>query len=257
MSTRNAQPGIAEREHHGWGALLKYIEAFAIAYRYDRYPRTSKTGKKFERFLKATRELRDQLNWEYGWVAARPILDQRPSHDRHEKWVEARQQALTSDVYNSDELRALQQHVIHEIENGPPEQVLKALGYSRDERALYHEENRAVFMQKVEQLAVAAQGQTQALPWQPRGLLPIAPPTVTLPAAHGPVDCHADLRSAMRENPDQPQATFVKRFGAHPLTVKRCRRELEKAGAIPVLPHRHGHSLGGRRRAQLTEAAAD
>jgi len=58
-----------------------------------------------------------------------------------------------------------------------------------------------------------------------------------------------------RYEPDQPQATFVKQFGVHPLTVRRCRRELEEGGAIPVLPHRHGHSLGGRRRAHLAEAA--
>src|SRR5215469_9731183 len=119
MSRRTAQPGMTEREHHGWGALLKYIEAFAIAYRYDRYPRNSKIGKKFERFLKATRELRELLNLEYGTVAVEHLLAKMPSRQDPEWFAarqQAREQALTSSVYYGDELRALHQHVIFEIE---------------------------------------------------------------------------------------------------------------------------------------------
>jgi hypothetical protein len=64
---------------------------------------------------------------------------------------------------------------------------------------------------------------------------------------------YTSLREALIKNADQPQASFVKQFRVHPITVRRCRRELEEAGAIPVLAHRHGPT--GQRHAQLAEAA--
>ena len=240
---RAAQPGMTEREHHGWGALLKYAEALAIAYRYDRYRRNSKTGKRFERFLKATRELRDQLNLEYGWVAAehlspKSFLD--PDFRVHyQEWLDARQQALTSSVYYGDELRDLQRHVIFEIEDGPPERMLEVLGLDPRERELYHKERRAVLTSQVEKLVAEARSQTHQLPWDTPASLVLAPPPLPTPAALPKSNRHADLRLAMRETPDQPQAAFVKRFRVHPITVRRCRRELEEAGAIPFLAHRH------------------
>jgi hypothetical protein len=73
----------------------------------------------------------------------------------------------------------------------------------------------------------AARGHPQLLPGdQPAAL--IEPP-----------DRHGDLRAALLENPDQPQAAFVKLCRVHPYTVRRTRRELEDAGAIPFLAHRH------------------
>jgi hypothetical protein len=68
-------------------------------------------------------------------------------------------------------------------------------------------------------------------------------------------DRHVDLCLALIENPDQPQAVFVKRFHVHPNTVRQTRRELEEAGEIPVLTHRHGPANTSRRRVQLAEAA--
>jgi hypothetical protein len=75
----------------------------------------------------------------------------------------------------------------------------------------------------------AARGQPQLLPGDQPGAL-IEPPMT---------DRHATLRTALLENPDQPQAAFVKLCRVHPYTVRRCRRELEEAGAIPFLEHRH------------------
>jgi hypothetical protein len=66
------------------------------------------------------------------------------------------------------------------------------------------------------------------------------PAVVSVPAPAAVTDRHAELRAALIANPDQPQAVFVERFRVHPDTVRRCRRELEEAGAIPFLPHRHG-----------------
>lgn len=126
---RAAKPGMTEREHHAWGALLKYIEALTTAYRYDRYPKGSKTGKKFERFLTATRELREQLNHEYGWMATEHLIpkDYR-DHKGCEDWWQARMEALRSDVYYAKEIESLHQTIVHEIENGPPDQALRFLG---------------------------------------------------------------------------------------------------------------------------------
>jgi hypothetical protein len=67
---------------------------------------------------------------------------------------------------------------------------------------------------------------------------------------------HAAVRAALTENPDRSQASLVKECKVHPDTVRRCRRELEEAGAIPVLPHRHGPVQASRRRVNL-EAADD
>jgi hypothetical protein len=95
VSCRAAKPGMTEREHHAWGALLKYVEAIAIAYRYDRYPKSSKTGKKIDRLIKATRELRDQLNHEYGWVATEHLIPKDPhDHKGRQDWWQARIEAL-------------------------------------------------------------------------------------------------------------------------------------------------------------------
>jgi hypothetical protein len=111
------------------------------------------------------------------------------------------------------------------------------LGLDREERELHHKQVRKLFMRKVEKSVNAARGQAMKLPWgAPAALTPPAGPT---PAALPNPDRHADLRAALLENPDQPQADFVKLCRVHPNTVRRTRRELEEAGAIPFLAHRH------------------
>ena len=229
MSRRAAQPGMTEREHHAWGALLKYVETIAIAFRYDRYPRSSKTGKKIDRFLKATSELREQLNWECGWVtAANSVGPGKPGF-----W-EAIQQSQRSDVYNGDELRRLQWFVMFELDDGPPARALRALGTPVDE---YQLEARERFQHVVKEAIVA----TESLPGKSFDWLLDPPPAVPMPLPKATPN--ADLRAALLEDPDRPQAAFVKLCRVHPITVRRCRRELEEAGAIPVLAHRHGPSL--------------
>jgi hypothetical protein len=90
----------------------------------------------------------------------------------------------------------------------------------------------------VKEAIVAA---TQSLPSKPFNWLLAPPPPVPMPLPKA--NPHADLRAALLEDPDRPQAAFVKLCRVHPITVRRCRRELEEAGAIPVLAHRHGPSL--------------
>ena len=225
MSGRAAKPGMIEREHHAWGAMLQYVETIAITYRYGRYPKSSKTGRKIDRFLKATRELRDQLNWECGWVtAANSIGPGKPGF-----W-DAIRQAQASGVYHGDELRRLQWFVTNALDGGPPARALRCLGIPVDE---YQLEVRERFQHVVKEAIVAA---TQSLPSKPFNWLLAPPPPVPMPAVR---PGHTDLRAALLEDPDQPQATFVRRFRVHPITVRRCRRELEEAGAIPYLEHRH------------------
>ena len=173
--TRAAQPGMTEREHHAWGALLKYIEAIATANRYDRYPKSSKTGKKFECFLAATKALREQLNHEYSWVATEHLLPPKDYHRDHigEKYSaaqrkdidywEARKAAGISSVYYGDEVDSLNFVVFHDLEDGPPKRVLKSLGI--DPQA-HETKKRERFQRVVEQLAIAAQGQMPKLPWE-------------------------------------------------------------------------------------------
>jgi hypothetical protein len=239
--------GMTEREHHAWGALLKYIEAFATAYRYDRYPRNSKTVKKFERLLIAVRQLREQLNHEYGWVAAERLLPK--SDQERQAYSGARREELQRawlDVYYGDEVRDLHQ-LVFMLEEAPTGLARKLFPPDPSEREL--------FKDAIENLVGAARGQTQQLPWEAPPALSLALPALPMPVALSKADRHADLRAALLENPDQPQAAFVKRFRVHPLTVRRCRRELEETGAIPFLAHRHGPAQTRRRRAELAEAA--
>ena len=222
---------MTEREHHAWGALLKYLEAHTIAYRYDRYPRNSKTGKKFDRLLKATRELREQLSYEYGRVATEHLVIPEEHKYKDVYRLAAWKEAVRSDVYQSDELDRLKWFVMDYLDGGPCNRALRWLGIPVNE---YQLETHAQFQHVVNKAITA----TQSLPSKPSDWLLAPPPSVPTPLPKA--NHHADLRAALIENPDQPQAAFVRRFRVHPITVKRCRRELEETGAIPVLEHRHG-----------------
>jgi hypothetical protein len=236
---------MTEHEHHAWGALLKYIEAVGTTYRYDRYPKTSKTGKTLKRFLDAAKALREQLSHEYSWVATEHLLTKDPLTDNYqvrdnaEDYWEARRAAARSNVYYGDEVDWLNFVVFHEIENAPPKRVLNSLGI---DPLAFENRKRELFHGAVKRLVIAAQGPTTKLPWEGPAVLPLAPPT----------DRRAELREALLENPDQPQAAFVRLCRVHPNTVRRCRRELEEAEDIPFLPHRHGP---GQPNQHLAEAA--
>ena len=223
MSGRAAKPGMIEREHYAWGALLKYVEVLATAYRYDRYLKSSKTGKKLDRLITAIRELREQLNHEYGWVATEHLIPKDcRDHEGRQDWREARIKALRSDVYNGKEMQDLKAYVFCRLAQG------------LSERTLFHS--------VVEKAFLSTQVQAQRLPWESTAA-GLPSPILTIPAAKA--DRYADLRLALLENPDQPQAAFVAGFHVHPNTVRRCRRELEEAGVIPYLAHRHAAHVGG------------
>jgi hypothetical protein len=225
------KPGMTEREHHAWGALLKYVEAIATAYRYDRYTKSSKTGKKFDRLLRATRALRERLNFEYGFVASLHLISE-DGRANAEYW-KARKTATNSDVYFGPEVRALHEYVIEELEGSPPDWSLRMLGIPIEE---YRTKQRARFRRVVDKAFLATRFQAQSLPWESTTAA-LPPPALAIPAPNA--DRHAGLRAALLENPDQPQADFVRLCHVHPNTVRRCRRELEEAGAIPYLAHRH------------------
>jgi hypothetical protein len=124
-----------------------------------------------------------------------------------------------------------------ELDDGPPARALRALGTPVDE---YQLEVRERFQHVVKEAIVA----TQSLPRKSFDWLLDPPPAVPMPLPKA--NPHADLRAALLENPDQPQAAFVRRFRVHPITVRRCRRELEEAGVIPILAHRHGPAVTPR-----------
>ena len=200
------QPGLTEREHHAFGALLKRVEAIVVGYRYERYGARSKTGQALNRFINALNQLRRQLDHEFAYVA----------HPDDPRWLSYR----GSDTYLGDEVRAVHR-IIFELEEAPTGLARELFPPSPNEREL--------FTSAIENLYAAGRGHTPRLPWdQPQRLL------------EAPDERHAAVRTALLENPDQPQSAFVKRYRVHPDTVQRTRRELEEAGAIPFLAHRHG-----------------
>jgi hypothetical protein len=215
---RGQQPGLTKREHHAFGALLKRVEAIALAYRYGRYPKSSKTGRKFDRLISAIRALRPWLDHELSFVARQP-------HG--------------SDAYFGQEVRDAQllTYWLEARMRGepPPEQ----------------EE----FITAIENLAAAGRHRLPQLFWDaaPRALK--APSQREISAARKIVERRDAVRAALLANPDQPQAVFVKRCRVHPDTVRRTRRELEEAGVIPFLAHRHSNAAQRKRRAQEAEAA--
>jgi hypothetical protein len=199
---RGQQPGLTKREHHAFGALLKRVEAIALAYRYGRYPKSSKTGRKFDRLISATRALRPWLDHELSFVARQP-------HG--------------SDAYFGQEVRDAHQ-LIFQLDTLMP-----------GEPPPEHEE----FVTAIENLSAAGRHPLPRLLWDaaPRALK--APDQHGIPAARKIVERRDAVRAALLANPDQPQAVFVKRCRVHPDTVRRTRRELEEAGKIPFLVHRH------------------
>jgi hypothetical protein len=76
--------------------------------------------------------------------------------------------------------------------------------------------------------------------WQPQLMSGNRPIALEGPAK--PTARHANLRANLLDNPDQSQAAFVKLCRVHPNTVRRTRRELEEARAIPFLAHRHAQA---------------
>jgi hypothetical protein len=199
--------------------MLKRVEAIAAAYRYVRYRKSSKIGKRLERLINAIRELRPLLDHELAYVKGQNEGD--PGW-----WMNH-----GSDAYYGEEVRAMQiatacMDLADCVPGEPP-------GITLSEFAL-----------SAENLLTAGQSSMPRLPWASgqRQQLQLQAELLQTSAGEAKGGRHADLRAALLENPDQPQATFVARFHVHPITVRECRRELEEAGAIPFLAHRHGLS---------------
>jgi hypothetical protein len=212
---REQKPGLTKPEHHAFGALLKRVEAIATAYRYTRYPKSSKTGRRFDRLIRAVRELRPWLDHELSFVARQP-------HG--------------SDTYFGQEVRAAQ-YLTSDLDSLQP-----------GEPPPEHEE----FVTAIENLSAAGRQPLPRLFWDAAQHALEAPKQrLGIPIA----ERHDAVRIALITDPDQPQAAIVKCCCVHPDTVRRTRRELEEAGVIPFLAHRHSKAAQGKRKARQAEAA--
>jgi hypothetical protein len=216
-----------EKHHRSFGAFLKYIEAAITSERYIRYPNEPKVGRALDNIIKAIQK-------------ARPVLD-------YQRTYEVRKRP-GDDAYYGDELHALQRRV-YEIGawRGLHRQNLenaRILGTNRvplpdGGTAKYEppfslpDEIQEELTNAVEGVFTAARGHPRLLP---NNVLPV------LPAPSVARRQHAAIRAALLENPDRPQAEFVKRYRVHPDTVRRTRHELEEAGEIPFLAHRHANA---------------
>jgi hypothetical protein len=226
-SRTNTQYGLTEQEHHAFGARLKQVEAIATAYRYTRYRKNSKIGKRLDRLIKAARDLRPILDNELAYV--------RGQNEGNRNW----RQYHGSDAYFGPEVSAMQIATF-----------LLDCPRMRGEPAPVEPDE---FIRDVENLLTVGQRHPPRLPWH-------TPPAVLMAADSEPTpsartDRHAAVRAGLLEDPDRPQATFVKLCRVHPDTVRRCRRQLEEAGAIPYLAHRHGPAQAKRRKLEVAEAA--
>jgi hypothetical protein len=203
-----------EDHHRAVGGFLKYIEAAITDLRFSvRYLNNPEVDKVLDGINKAIQK-------------ARPVLDQRLFHG-----VGGRP---GGDTYFGEELAALHRRV-YEIETGR-KSFHENVKYQRDLIRRFPSEDPWMRGQEIEQqrregkpqprlsdevkreladaiadVMSAAHGNPQLLPGdQPAAL--IEPPMA---------DRHATLRTALLENPDQPQAAFVKLCRVHPSTVRR------------------------------------
>jgi hypothetical protein len=222
-----------EKHHRSFGAFLKYIEAAITDQRYSRYSDEPKVGRALDNIIKAIQK-------------ARPVLDYQRSYEMR--------RPPGGDAYYGDELHALQRKV-YELEAlrglyRRDVQVAQILGYGRvplpDGGTAKYEKPFNLPDEIQEELTNAVEGVFTAARGHPRLLPDNAPPVLPAPSVAGR---HAAVRAALLENPDRPQAEFVKRCRVHPDTVRRTRRELEEAGEIPFLVHRHSKATQRKRAA--------
>jgi hypothetical protein len=241
-----------EEHHRAVGAYLKTVEAHITHLQCTTYLNDPEANKALDGISKAIGK-------------ARPVLDRRRSgptgvssgcRPGGDAYYGPELDALHKLAYVIDTNRQNHQEYIQAQRKldrvipleDPLERKWRRRELDAAERFILPDEAIQELDDTVGAVIAAARRQPQ---WTP-GNQPLA---LDAPAETPMPDRHTDLRAALIENPDQPQAAFVKWFRVHPITVRRCRRELEEAGAIPILPHRHGPAQASRRRAQLAEAA--
>jgi hypothetical protein len=215
----------AADHHRAIGGFLKMAEAAITDLRYGRYLHDREVGTALGKIIKAVAE-------------ARPVLDRRrtkvlggcPGGDAY---FGAELDALHRTVYAIEtSLKIRREHIAWERELDrlhpldPYERKGRRLALAQAEQLPLADHVRQELHQTINDVVTAARKQPQLLLGTP-------------PTAMKPTERHELLTAMLRENPDQPQATFVKECRVHPSTVRRTRRELEVAGEIPVLAHRH------------------
>jgi len=223
--------------HHAIGGFLKFTEAALIALQCSTFLNNRKACKALENIIKAIQK-------------ARPVFDLM--HSSSEATFSRRNEAVRpgGTAYYGDELDALHKlkYVIETKRQIRQDDVrlqgqLYGQGYMREMREHYGpnalsfklpDELKQELNAALADVLIAARNQPPLFPG-----VPVARPSLG--------ERHAAMRTAMIANPDQPQATFVKLYGMHPASVRLTRRELEEAGTIPFLPHRHGPALGSRK----------
>jgi hypothetical protein len=216
----NLEEGV-EGHHRSVGAFLKFVEG-AIAYlRYTHHPADPKVGKALDNITKAIQNARPVLDYQYSyWAGKRPGGDVYYGDEVH---------ALHRIVYGIEGLRYKHQQEI---------KFARAMGRDRvplpDGGTLKYtppfdlaEGVKKELDSAIADVFIEARQQPQLLPGNP-------PPAL---AAR-----HASIAADLIANPDQSQAALVRKHRCHPDTIRRTRRELEEAGKIPFLAHRHAQS---------------
>jgi hypothetical protein len=188
----------AKDHHTAFGAFLKYVEAAITDQRYStRYRASPKVGKALDNITKAIQKARPILDYQYSyWEGKRP----------------------GGPVYYGDKVRALQDIVygIEGLRYKYQEEIKYARAMGRDRVPLPDGGTMKYtppfdLSDRVEQdLADAIEDVMSTARTQPQLLPDGQPLTLNAPAKPPMTDRHADLRAALLENPDQPQAVFVK-----------------------------------------------
>jgi hypothetical protein len=229
-----------EDHHRAFGAFLKYVEAAITDQRYTRYPGNPKVGRALDGIIKAIQKTRQVLDYERSYEVRRP-----PGGDTY--WGDELH-ALHRNVYEIEGLRGLHQRQLQNARIlGTNRVPLPDGGTAKYEPPFsLSDKTQEKFTSVIEDVFTAARGHPRLLPDN-------APPALHAPSVTGR---HAAIRAALLENPDRPQAEFVKRCRVHPDTVRRTRRELEEAGEIPFLVHRHSKATpAAAHELELAEAA--
>jgi hypothetical protein len=221
-----------EDHHQAVGGFLKLTEAAITDLRYNHYLHDGEVGRALVKLGKAINELRQVLD-----RRRTRHLGGRPGGDAYFGAELGALHKLNYEVDTQLKVHRDRLQIAREVDQecpltNPAARRARRVELAQAKKKPLSDNIRQEIDQMVAKVVAASRRQPQLMP----GKQPLAlPVSAELP----PTDPHAELRAALLEDPDRPQATFVSLCRVHPITVRRCRRELEEAGAIPYLEHRH------------------
>jgi len=220
--------------HHSVGSFLKFIEGAITDLRYTAYLNNRDVGRALDNITTAIQKARPVLDCQLvGGVGGRPGGDTyfgkelEALHKRVYE-IETQRTVAREDLKNHRDVDR-----VFPLED-PDERRCRRRDLDWAQRNWLPEIAKQELRDASGKVMSAARAHLQLRSKHPLSL--VRDPSADVPKA----ERHAAVRTALLENPDQPQSTFVKRYRVHPDTVQRTRRELEEAGAIPFLAHRHG-----------------